>query len=45
MLLDKKDTDEKTALGGLWAAKSGGECVFLMVSKEDFEARIREAVA
>ncbi len=29
------DTDEKTTLGALWEARSGGRCLFRLVGKED----------
>lgn len=30
-----EDTDEKTTLGALWEARSGGRCLFRLVGKED----------
>jgi type III restriction enzyme len=38
------DSDEKKRLGELWAAKSGGRCLFVMVEGDDFTA-IDRAVA
>jgi len=35
-LLDSRDTDEKRMLGALWAARSGGRCLFVMPSGNDF---------
>jgi hypothetical protein len=42
--LTTDDTKEKDALGQLWAAKSDGKCLFLLVSDTDCDARIRQAV-
>jgi type III restriction enzyme len=40
-LLTGSDTREKTAVGKLWEARSGGSCVFRLVSAEDYEAQLR----
>jgi len=39
------DTKEKERLGQLWAARSGGECLFLMIKGPGELAKIAEAVA
>jgi len=36
--LTNKDTEEKDLIGRLWAARSGGKCVFVMVGKDDMQA-------
>jgi len=38
------DSDEKEKIGQLWAARSKGRCLFLLVGKSDFEAKISEAI-
>lgn len=43
MLKDTPDTAEKRALGGLWAAKSNGACVFLLVGHDDYAAQLKRA--
>ncbi len=40
--LTTDDTKEKRALGELWAHRSDGQCLFLLVSEPDFEARLRQ---
>ena len=35
-LVDNADSDEKRMLGALWASRSGGQCVFAMVTGSDF---------
>jgi type III restriction enzyme len=40
-LLTSQDTKEKQAIGEMWEMNSKGKCVFLMVSKEDFQSRLR----
>ncbi len=39
------DSKEKEALGALWAARSGGRCMFRMVGKRDMASALRQAVA
>ena len=38
------DSDEKEKIGQLWVARSRGRCLFLLVGKSDFEAKISEAI-
>ena len=38
------DSKEKKVLGELWAARSGGRCVFRFVGHDDMESEIRAAV-
>ena len=40
-LLGGPDTREKEAVGKLWEGRSGGKCVFRLVSAEDYEAQLR----
>jgi len=40
-LLGGPDTREKDAVGKLWEARSGGKCVFRLVSAGDYEAQLR----
>jgi type III restriction enzyme len=40
-LLGGPDTRQKEAVGKLWEARSGGTCVFRLVSAEDYEAQLR----
>ena len=35
---DNTDSEEKRALGAVWAARSGGRCVFVMPTGSDFSA-------
>lgn len=42
-LLGTPDTREKQAIGELWAKRSNGHCMFLLVSETDYEARLRAA--
>ncbi len=39
--LTNLDTREKEAIGKLWAARSGGRCVFRLVSADDYEGQLR----
>lgn len=39
------DSKEKDLVGRLWAARSGGRCVFEMVGKDDLEERLRASLA
>jgi len=39
------DTKEKERLGQLWEARSGGQCIFLMIKGPDDLSRIADAVA
>lgn len=39
--LMNEDTDEKVKLGNLWAARSEGKCLFLLVGKDDYEAQLK----
>lgn len=36
-LLNNPDSDEKRMLGALWASRSGGHCLFAMISAGDFD--------
>jgi len=40
-LRDNKDTEQKQAIGELWAKRSKGKCQFLLVGTDDFETRLR----
>ena len=35
------DTEEKQKIGELWAARSEGQCLFLLVGKDDYSPRLR----
>ena len=39
-LLSNDDTKEKQRIGDLWAARSQGHCLFLLVSETDYAARL-----
>ncbi|MBV9851172.1 MAG: DEAD/DEAH box helicase family protein [Armatimonadetes bacterium] len=39
-----EDTKEKQLIGALWAAKSGGRCTFRMLTKETYQAQLRDIV-
>lgn len=39
------DSKEKDLIGRLWAARSGGKCVFEMVGKDDMQSRLERALA
>lgn len=41
---DKEDTDEKERLGQLWAARSNGQCLFLMIRGTNELGKIQETV-
>lgn len=43
-LVSADDAKEKENIGSLWAKKSNGKCLFLMVTKSDYEEKIKEAV-
>ena len=38
---DSKDSEEKGAIGNVWATRSGGKCLFLLVGKADMEGAIK----
>jgi len=40
-LVTADDAKEKDMVGKLWEAKSGGKCVFRMVTKSDMDATLR----
>lgn len=42
--MDLPDTKEKRRLGGLWAAKSDGRCLFALVGINDYETVLRDIV-
>jgi type III restriction enzyme len=44
-LLGGPDTRQKEAVGKLWEARSGGTCVFRLVSADDYEAQLRAVAA
>jgi type III restriction enzyme len=39
------DSKEKNLIGKLWAARSGGRCLFELVGKDDMQARLESALA
>lgn len=39
------DSKEKDLVGKLWAARSGGRCVFELVGKDDMQSRLETALA
>lgn len=41
---DKEDTDEKERVGQLWAARSNGKCLFLMIRGKNELGKIQYAV-
>ncbi len=41
---DKEDTDEKERVGQLWAARSNGQCLFLMIRGKNELGKIQETV-
>ena len=43
-LVSADDAKEKENIGSLWARKSNGKCLFLMVTKSDYEEKIRNIV-
>lgn len=43
-LISADDAKEKENIGSLWAKKSNGKCLFLMVTKSDYEAKIKNIV-
>ena len=43
-LISADDAKEKENIGSLWARKSNGKCLFLMVTKSDYEEKIRNIV-
>ncbi len=43
-LMSTDDTKEKRQVGELWAARSGGRCLFRLVGKDNGEDEIRSAV-
>jgi type III restriction enzyme len=44
-LADGDDTREKQAVGDLWAARSGGRCIFLLLRKTNMASELRRALA
>jgi type III restriction enzyme len=42
-LSKESDNREKIAVGNLWAERSGGQCLFLFVTKDDFESKLQAA--
>jgi len=42
--LTNKDTEEKDVIGRLWAARSGGKCVFELVGRDDMQTRLAAAL-
>ena len=43
-LISTDDAKEKENIGFLWARKSNDKCLFLMVTKSDYEEKIRNIV-
>jgi len=43
-LIGGPDTDEKRSIGEIWAARSSGRCIFMLVGKVDYKSEIRNAV-
>jgi type III restriction enzyme len=43
-LIDTADTAQKQAIGELWAKRSNKHCMFLLVSDNDYEARLQTAI-
>lgn len=41
-LYDSTDAEEKRAIGAVWAARSGGRCLFVMPTEGDFSVITRE---
>ena len=41
---DKGDTDEKERLGQLWAERSDGQCLFLMIRGKNQLGKIQETI-
>ena len=41
---DKEDTDEKERVGQLWAERSNGQCLFLMIRGKNQLGKIQETV-
>lgn len=39
------DSDEEERIGKLWASRSKGRCMFLLVGKSDYQAQIHTAIA
>jgi type III restriction enzyme len=39
------DSREKDLVGKLWAARSGGRCVFELVGRDDMQARLEHGLA
>jgi type III restriction enzyme len=39
------DSKEKDLIGKLWAARSGGKCVFELVGKDDMQSRLEKALS
>lgn len=39
------DSKEKNLIGKLWAARSGGRCVFELVGKDDMQVRLETVLA
>jgi len=43
--LTTEDTREKVDVGALWQARSGGQCIFVLVSVDDYESRLRNVAS
>lgn len=43
-IITSDDTDEKTMIGNIWAAKSKGRCVFAMVGKDNYQKVIQSVI-
>jgi type III restriction enzyme len=39
------DTNEKKLIGEVWEAKSGGACIFRLVSKDDYDPVLRAEIS
>ena len=44
-LLTTDDTKEKRQIGDLWAARSNGRCLFLLLSEADYQTRLQSLLA
>jgi type III restriction enzyme len=40
--LTNKDSEEKKTLGELWAARSGGKCLFVMPTNREFGGMLNQ---
>ncbi|MBU1261303.1 MAG: DEAD/DEAH box helicase family protein [Planctomycetes bacterium] len=43
-IADSADTEEKDNIGKIWAMRSKGRCLFRMVGKDDYQAKILSAI-